>query len=179
MFGITLQKDKEFIKLCREMQKVSGREMKIVIRNATKDYLMGAFKATPIAPKTRKVKAVIWKNAIVINKAGKQVFRKGKYTVMGRGYAKGCWIKAMTGMGINSNPWGKNTMGTATAQSRGWLKDNRQDTKPSITVCNSCEYINKIDSTYKIEMAGLERAKEKIRGGLLKYAEKLEKGFNR
>lgn len=169
--NIDFVNDKELKKLGEEMVLLSGRDMSIIVRNATKDALNGAYKATPLSERIRPYSPVIWRGKIA-------AWIAIPSRIIGRGFGAACWIKAMAAMGM-SNKYGKNLKGKADAINFGYIKQEIKEQRATNTVGNTCPYIEELDKRGGIQQAGIDRAKKMLEQGIKKTLDKLQKKWNK
>lgn len=159
----------ELVNLMKDIQEITNKDTPKIVRNVTKDYLRGAYEATPLSEKYRKVVPVYYKGKIYKwRKASKKIL------IAGRGFAKACWIKAMQTMGLN-NKYGANQKGKREAYQLGRIEIDDKDCKSSIEVANQAPYIKKLDASDKINDAGMSRAKRMMEQGLNKLRDSIYK----
>lgn len=110
-----------FNSLIKEMQRATGRDEKMVVRNSARDFCRAALRRTPIAQK--------------------DPFRKRR----GRGFAKSGWVKALRGLGLSTGA----TLirgGKGVGLRFGDFKDGRQNVMPFVEVANQVPYITQLDT---------------------------------
>lgn len=122
--GIKIEIDKavlsRFNSLINEMQKTTGKEMKIVLRNAARDLCFAALRHTPLAAKYQSMELKKPKgdgNYLIITRhryTGRRVIFAGtrnqaekysreghRHIVRNRGFAKAGWLAAAAKLGVN------------------------------------------------------------------------------
>ena len=159
----------EFKRLADDIMLLTGKEMPIVVRNSSKDYIKAAYKQTPLSAKFKPFKAILWKGVIVAWRACKTLIR-------GRGMARAGWIESMRHFGFN-NPWDKNLAGKSDA--KGYITDKTSEDKAEIIISNQVDYILKLDQENGIGKAGMDNAKAMMENGIKKLAEKQIKMWGR
>jgi hypothetical protein len=175
------------------IEKLSGREAPIIVRNASRDFCRGAMRATPIAPRTR---STVWK--MVRDKSGKpvphpdgtdralfvNVGASGRYRIRGRGFAKAGWVKAMTRLGMKM----KTTYHTTGGQQAARFCDfsaNLKASQPWTEIANMVPYIETLDHggphnpASHIKAKGLAYAIRTSEKGLVTLFYKMQKRWAR
>lgn len=107
---------RQFQSLIREMEQVTGRETKIVVRNVARDYAWGALRQTPIS----------------------------KARVKGRGFAKASWFVVLKKLGVNVSSQLPEKGGKKAAQLTDF-QDRRGDAMAEIEFANGVPYIEDLD----------------------------------
>lgn len=120
IFKIDQKSAQEFQSLLKEMQSVTGKDMKIVIRNAGRDFARLAKKETP--------------------EAGTTITGKKVRT---RGFAKAGWAVAL--IGLRKSAGGEHKRGGRTGLRFGELKDGlNKPAAPFVVITNRIPYIEEL-----------------------------------
>ena len=159
--------------LIREMQRTTGADMEIVVRNVARDYTRASMRFTKIADERVTVYEVIQR------RDGSIYYKPiGEKTPKGRGFAKAGWLAVLAKLGVKLNSKFPVSQGAVTASD---VKKNQGGAKAVISLANQVPYIDALDRGDERNKPGniqtkAERATlRKMESTLNKQAKKMRK----
>lgn len=157
----------EFNRVLNEVALLTDKEVGKIVRNATKDYLQGAMRATPLAQAMTNYKV------ITDQKGNRRIVKTEEpVKVIGRGFAKSGWIAPMIAMGM------ANRYAYKSAKDFSEYKGNLSGRMPFTESTNRIPYIKNLDDgdehnrPYNIDEQGMALAYQRLTKYLNKLKEK-------
>ena len=122
---------RDLSRLMNEMQDLTQRETKVIVRNMGRDFTKLALRLTPLAPKQVK------------RTKGK---RKGATRrIFGRGFARAGWLKALRGLGVQVKArWDQ--FGGKKAVRLSAFVDGLSSAKPFVIIANQIPMIELLNN---------------------------------
>jgi hypothetical protein len=162
--------------LIREMQRTTGADMEIVVRNVARDYTRASMRSTKIADdKVTEFEVITRRDgSTVLLPTGKTVTPKG------RGFAKAGWLAVLAKLGVRLNS--NFPVGTG-ANDASDVKKNQGGGKAIVSLANQVPYIVKLDRGDEFNKPGNIQTKaeritlRKMERHLSNQAKKMRKGW--
>lgn len=162
-----------------EMMKVTRKELPKVLTATARDFIFIAIKETP---KAKKIKILpLYRNGKkIVNRSGRTIYvrmKQARYP-KGTGFAKGCWVKALTGLKVVPRmTW--HLRSKKEAIRNGSFVNRLKALEPSYLATNACPYIEDLNSKSRFLDKSLNETMNKMERTLTRLAIKASKAWGR
>jgi len=167
-----------------KIQAVKGVPMAKVIRNAARDFVQEAYRATPLAKKRQTDFLYLGKKRPPHGGRGRPRWVRKEPTKSGsrwdppfsiaRGFSKSSWIGMMRQLGMN----GKRS-DHASAAVYGDVFTSQANDKMFTELVNTLPWIGKLDDRKGIQLRGIRKATERIERELIRLGEQIEDDWSK
>lgn len=204
MMTFTRESEMQFGALMDEMQKLTKREMPIVVRNVGRDFCRAAMKYTPLARRlteadfqagdgyvirikhrsTGKTVSFIGTKAEFMAATKAKGSSPGQYP-QGRGYARIGWLLALIELGVTITLKIGKAPSVKAITETGDFVDGLKASSPFVEIANQVPYIEKLDrggpgmNPHNIHARGMADTARKMEETLTKLSQKMAEKWNK